>query len=525
MRSVLGLRQGMAPDQRREVLEPHLEAHGSSADTRCPEPRSQPIGVTHQLLVDAVRIGEILLVGHLDGDRLGTATGFHRPRIIGIGESMEVAAENRPQPTLQQSDRQFSQVADGGDTEFLEAGEGHFADTPELAHTERMQELGLGSGGHEKHPVGLGSLAGQLGDQLGRCDSGGRWQSGLPPDPCPQCFGRHHRVLVVESKAGDVQERLIDGQPFHVRREGPQNRKDLPGGIHIGSMIGLDESGVWTRSPGQRHGHRRANSAPAGLVAGRRHHSAIAEPADDHGNPLELWITAPLNLHEKRIHVDVQDVLTKDHAGTVPAVLERLHLVRHGEVSNPKHVCYADLPGFVLSDIGRLQAAAAAGRLAVVEPGASVVSSPLERAAETAGIIAEALGSAVETDDRLTEFGLSRRWAGVVWEDLPERFPGELEAYLEHPHDLPFAPESLGDVAQRMREAIESISATSAVVVSHQDPVQAVRLALTGRPLEAVPFDKPGHAEIISLVRRGTGWLEIERWQAPVGGVVNPQRH
>ena len=115
-------------------------------------------------------------------------------------------------------------------------------------------------------------------------------------------------------------------------------------------------------------------------------------------------------------------------------------------------------------------------------------------------------------DDRFTEFGLSNRWAGTVWEEIPDRFPGELEAYLEHPADLEFAPESLAEVAERMRQGIEAIAAPVAIVVSHQDPVQASRLALAGRPLTEVPVDKPAHAEAITLERADRAWVETGRW-------------
>jgi broad specificity phosphatase PhoE len=40
-----------------------------------------------------------------------------------------------------------------------------------------------------------------------------------------------------------------------------------------------------------------------------------------------------------------------------------VHLIRHGEVSNPHGVLYGRLPGFHLSEDGRLQAKAAAGVL------------------------------------------------------------------------------------------------------------------------------------------------------------------
>lgn len=198
-------------------------------------------------------------------------------------------------------------------------------------------------------------------------------------------------------------------------------------------------------------------------------------------------------------------------------MLGRLHLVRHCEVHNPDHVVYADLPGFSLSAAGRQQALATARHIASL--GADiVVSSPLERAVETAAPIAEALGVPLHTDDRLTEWRLGTRWAGVVWERLDEVFPGELDAYLSHPADLPFSPESIVDVAARIRRAIDEAGAghpgRAAVVVSHQDPVQAARLALTRRSLDRLPIDKPGHGTVITL-DPGDPWVEVARWDPP----------
>jgi broad specificity phosphatase PhoE len=194
-------------------------------------------------------------------------------------------------------------------------------------------------------------------------------------------------------------------------------------------------------------------------------------------------------------------------------VLRRIHLVRHGEVENPGHVVYADLPGFHLSELGRRQADAAAARLGAIARGAPVVSSPLERAVETALIIARAVGTEPQIDPGLTEWRLGQRWAGTAWEDLPDRFPGELEAYLAHPADLPFSPESIAEVAERMTAVVGRLgaghpNAGEAILVSHQDPLQAVRLRLTGRPLSALPVAKPGHAEVLTLDAAGGRWIE-----------------
>ena len=64
-----------------------------------------------------------------------------------------------------------------------------------------------------------------------------------------------------------------------------------------------------------------------------------------------------------------------------------VHLLRHAEVSNPRGLLYGRLPGFHLSEEGRLMAKSAAGFLAGRDV-TVVWSSPMERALETATPVA-----------------------------------------------------------------------------------------------------------------------------------------
>ncbi len=198
----------------------------------------------------------------------------------------------------------------------------------------------------------------------------------------------------------------------------------------------------------------------------------------------------------------------------MPLAPPLVHLVRHGEVHNPDHVNYAALPGFRLSVRGIGQAAAAARRLAE-RPVAAVTASPLERAQQTAAAIAAAHGLAAGSDPDLTEWGLSEVWAGTRWSEID---PGQLEAYRAHPWDLPFSPESLAQLADRMAGAVRRLHAAhpdgDVVVVGHQDPIQAARLTLTGRALTELADDKPGHCSIITL-DPGADWVERGHWRPP----------
>lgn len=78
-----------------------------------------------------------------------------------------------------------------------------------------------------------------------------------------------------------------------------------------------------------------------------------------------------------------------------------IHFVRHGKVDS-RGVYYGRLPGFHLSPEGFCQAVAAA-RILEKYPISAIYSSPLERATETAEIIAKHLGMMWKISELLTE--------------------------------------------------------------------------------------------------------------------------
>lgn len=192
-----------------------------------------------------------------------------------------------------------------------------------------------------------------------------------------------------------------------------------------------------------------------------------------------------------------------------------VHLVRHGEVHNPDHLVYADLAGFGLSDLGRAQAREVARYLGS-RPVVAVWSSPLQRALETAAPIAARAGVPTSVDERLVEWALLGEWAGLGWDRLAELRPGELEAYLDDPLGSAVGPESLTALARRMSDAVREINTRhregDVVVVGHQDPVQAVRLALTGRDLSTLHTAKPSHGSVITL-SPAPSWREEAYWE------------
>jgi broad specificity phosphatase PhoE len=161
-----------------------------------------------------------------------------------------------------------------------------------------------------------------------------------------------------------------------------------------------------------------------------------------------------------------------------------VHLLRHGEVHNPEKVLYGRLPGYRLSDLGERMAERAAqwfaGRDVV-----RLVSSPLERARQTAGPIAARLGLPVVLDERLIESDNVFEGRSVGVGDGALRSP-RAWWHLRNPF-LPSWGEPYSQVALRMHAAAEvareAARSHEAVLVSHQLPIWIARLSAEHRRL------------------------------------------
>jgi broad specificity phosphatase PhoE len=165
-----------------------------------------------------------------------------------------------------------------------------------------------------------------------------------------------------------------------------------------------------------------------------------------------------------------------------------VHLVRHGQVENPRRVFYGRLPGYHLSVRGQAQADLLADHFAGA-PLAAVVASPLERAQQTAAPIAAAHGLEVRTDLRLIETSnIFEGVAGnVAWYILPH------PALWWQLRDLrtPSWGERNVDMAERVQAAVdaarEEFEGRQVVLVSHQAPIWVARLAFERRRLTHWP--------------------------------------
>jgi len=161
-----------------------------------------------------------------------------------------------------------------------------------------------------------------------------------------------------------------------------------------------------------------------------------------------------------------------------------VHLVRHGEVANPRGILYGRIPGFHLSEDGRLMAKAAADFLAGRDV-TLLMSSPLERARETAEPFAAEFGLTTVIDDRLVE----------PWNHFQGTTFGIGDGSLRQPRHWrylvnPLRPswgEPYREVVARMfdviGDAIREAHGHEAVCISHQLPIWVTRRAAEGRRL------------------------------------------
>jgi probable phosphoglycerate mutase len=151
-------------------------------------------------------------------------------------------------------------------------------------------------------------------------------------------------------------------------------------------------------------------------------------------------------------------------------------LLRHGQTELSVQKRYAGRSDVPLTETGLRQAVAAAKRLASAGIGV-IVTSPLQRAVQTAQEVAAATGAAVVADEgfRETDFGA---WEGLTFAEVRERWPGEVTAWLADPAVPPPGGESFTEVSTRVTEALHRVLAErehqSVLIVSHVTPIKTL---------------------------------------------------
>ena len=198
-----------------------------------------------------------------------------------------------------------------------------------------------------------------------------------------------------------------------------------------------------------------------------------------------------------------------------------VHFLRHGEVHNPDLVLYGRLPGFRLSEDGLQMAKDAADALKDRDV-VHLVSSPLQRAQETAQPTAEQFGLEVHVDERIIESENAFEGKKVGVGDGALSDPASWPLLRN-----PFRP-SWGEpyvvIAARMwaaaQDARDAARGHEAVCVSHQLPIWTLRRFAEGRRLWHRPDRRLcGLASLTSLTFDGDDLLLVT-YSEPAGAAA-----
>ncbi len=163
-------------------------------------------------------------------------------------------------------------------------------------------------------------------------------------------------------------------------------------------------------------------------------------------------------------------------ASPTASPVTRCYLARHCDVANPDGVLYGHLPNFPLSAKGRQQAAVMGRYLA--EAGIrAIYTSPLQRAQETADLLATELFPfpPVLVRPELVEAEFGRYLQGTRYRDVLWRKP-RWWVHMVWPGLVP-GDESMGSMARRVertiREGLRERAGEAFLCISHGDPIQA----------------------------------------------------
>ena len=184
-----------------------------------------------------------------------------------------------------------------------------------------------------------------------------------------------------------------------------------------------------------------------------------------------------------------------------------LYLMRHGQVHNPTNILYGRMPGFYLSDPG-VQQAQAAGKWLADRPIKAIYCSPMERARQTAAIVAEQhFPLSPIIDERIVE--VSTPYEGRPTAEL-EAKGWDLYSGNEPPHESPETV--LERVLHFFEHVVDRHKGESVVAVGHGDILVFPWLYAQGVEPEALmkdrlveyalPVDYPATASIMAFELR-----------------------
>lgn len=192
-----------------------------------------------------------------------------------------------------------------------------------------------------------------------------------------------------------------------------------------------------------------------------------------------------------------RDLAHHEHQGQ-----RKLVLIRHGQTDfNAKHLLPGQLPGVLLNEEGRREAQGTASALRAL-PLSAIIASPLERTLETAALVNDGRGLAIQQDRDLldTDYG---QYSGQCY-DVLDKDNKAWQRFVTDPLFAPKGVESFVSVQQRAVRAAERWRVAPDVgewvaLVTHADLVKMIMAHYMGIPLTKVPLINMDNASVTLL--------------------------
>jgi glucosyl-3-phosphoglycerate phosphatase len=195
--------------------------------------------------------------------------------------------------------------------------------------------------------------------------------------------------------------------------------------------------------------------------------------------------------------------------GRAASPVPRLLVWRHGRTEWNAHGRFQGQLDPPLDEEGRAQATRTAPHLADLLAGrrTAVVASDLQRARETAGVLAAVLGVPLQVDERLREHGLGC-WEGLTREEVAERHPEQYADWLAGRPVRGRGGESADSVAARALAAVAALPPVDvAVLVTHGGTAGRLMEVLLGLGVDQRRIFGPlGNCAWSELTVQGSRW-------------------
>ena len=151
--------------------------------------------------------------------------------------------------------------------------------------------------------------------------------------------------------------------------------------------------------------------------------------------------------------------------------------LRHGSVENPQNILYGRIPGFTLSEKGKIEVVKTAEILG--KQGISqIYTSPMKRARQSAAIIGKEMGIDPQVSYLLTEVRLFCQGMSI------DKYHKFIQKNLYNEENIEKGQESVEHVASRMMKFVRSVFNKNygihILAVSHGDPIIILKAYSTG---------------------------------------------